>query len=67
MRFALTDDQAALRDAVRDLLSRECKPAVVREAWAGGAGAYRVVMRSSPPWGMASRALMHRLRIALSS
>lgn len=39
MRFALTDDQAALRDAVRDLLSRECKPAVVREAWAGGAGA----------------------------
>jgi alkylation response protein AidB-like acyl-CoA dehydrogenase len=39
MRFALTDDQAALRDAVRDLLSRECKPAVVREAWEGGAGA----------------------------
>lgn len=42
MRFALTDDQAALRDAVRDLLTRECPPAVVREAWEGGAGALRV-------------------------
>jgi alkylation response protein AidB-like acyl-CoA dehydrogenase len=42
MRFALTEDQAALRDAVRDLLGRECKPAVVREAWEGGAGAPRV-------------------------
>jgi alkylation response protein AidB-like acyl-CoA dehydrogenase len=42
MRFALTDDQAALRDAVRDLLGRECKPAVVREAWEGGADAPRV-------------------------
>jgi alkylation response protein AidB-like acyl-CoA dehydrogenase len=42
MRFALTEDQAALRDAVRDLLARECKPAVVREAWEGGAGAPRV-------------------------
>jgi alkylation response protein AidB-like acyl-CoA dehydrogenase len=39
MRFALTEDQAALRDAARDLLTRECKPAVVREAWEGGAGA----------------------------
>ncbi len=42
MRFALTEDQAALRDAVRDLLTRECPPAVVREAWDGGAGAPRV-------------------------
>jgi alkylation response protein AidB-like acyl-CoA dehydrogenase len=42
MRFALTEDQAALRDAARDLLARECKPAVVREAWEGGAGAPRV-------------------------
>ena len=30
MRFALSDDQAALRDAVRDLLQRECTPAVLR-------------------------------------
>jgi alkylation response protein AidB-like acyl-CoA dehydrogenase len=42
MRFALTDDQAALRDAVRDLLGRECPPAVVREAWTEGAAAPRV-------------------------
>lgn len=42
MRFALTEDQAALRDAVRELLTRECPPAVVREAWDGGAGAPRV-------------------------
>jgi alkylation response protein AidB-like acyl-CoA dehydrogenase len=42
MRFALTDDQAALRDAVRDLLGRECPAAVVREAWAEGAAAPRV-------------------------
>lgn len=42
MRFALTEDQAALRDAVRDLLGRECPPAVVREAWEDGASAPRV-------------------------
>lgn len=33
MRFAPTDDQAALRDAVRELLARECPPAAVRAAW----------------------------------
>src|SRR5690606_5349204 len=33
MRFALSDDQLALRDAVRDLLAKECSPAVVRTAW----------------------------------
>ncbi|MFT3864695.1 MAG: acyl-CoA dehydrogenase family protein [Solirubrobacterales bacterium] len=42
MRFALTEDQAALRDAVRELLGRECPPALVREAWEGGASAPRV-------------------------
>ena len=35
MRFALTDDQRALRDAVRELLARECPPATVRAAWPG--------------------------------
>lgn len=35
MRFALTDDQAALRDAARELLSRECPPDAVRAAWPG--------------------------------
>lgn len=33
MRFAFTPDQLGLRDAVRDLLERECTPAAVRAAW----------------------------------
>jgi len=33
MRFAFTDDQLAFRDAVRDLLAKECPPKTVREAW----------------------------------
>jgi len=37
VRFALTDDQAALRDAARELLSRECPPDAVRAAWPGAA------------------------------
>ncbi|MFV2010338.1 MULTISPECIES: acyl-CoA dehydrogenase family protein [unclassified Micromonospora] len=36
MRFALTDEQATLRDAVDDLLTAECPPAVVRAGWPGG-------------------------------
>ncbi|WP_377248041.1 acyl-CoA dehydrogenase family protein [Phytohabitans kaempferiae] len=35
MRFALTTDQAALRDAARDLLATHCPPGTVREAWDG--------------------------------
>jgi alkylation response protein AidB-like acyl-CoA dehydrogenase len=35
MRFAFTDDQLAFRDAVRDLLAKECPPEVVRAAWDG--------------------------------
>ncbi len=37
MRFAFTDDQLAFRDAVRDLLAKECAPEVVRAAWPAGA------------------------------
>ncbi|MEY3360355.1 MAG: hypothetical protein RL531_74 [Actinomycetota bacterium] len=33
MRFAFTEEQTDFRDAVRDLLARECTPAVVRAAW----------------------------------
>lgn len=33
MRFAFTDDQLAFRDAVCDLLAKECPPAAVRAAW----------------------------------
>lgn len=35
MRFAFTDDQLAFRDAVADLLSKECPAEVVRAAWDG--------------------------------
>jgi alkylation response protein AidB-like acyl-CoA dehydrogenase len=38
MNFSLTDDQVAFRDAVRDLLAKECAPAVVRAAWEAPAG-----------------------------
>ena len=40
MRFAPTDDQLALRDAVRDLLAKECPPEVVRAAWPAGTDAH---------------------------
>ena len=33
MRFSFDDDQLAFRDAVRDLLAKECTPDVVRAAW----------------------------------
>jgi hypothetical protein len=33
MRFAFTEDQLALRDAVHDLLAKECPAEVVRSAW----------------------------------
>ena len=38
MRFAFSDDQLAFRDAVRDLLERECPPEVVRAAWSNETG-----------------------------
>ncbi len=33
MRFALSHDQVSFRDAARELLAKECAPAVVRAAW----------------------------------
>jgi alkylation response protein AidB-like acyl-CoA dehydrogenase len=38
MRFSFTDDQQLFRDAVRDLLAKECQPERVREAWANDDG-----------------------------
>ena len=38
MRFAFSDDQLAYRDAVRDLLAKECTSAHVREAWTNATG-----------------------------
>ncbi len=44
MEFAFTDDQLAFRDAVRDLLAKECPPSIVRAAWTNVDG------RSGPAW-----------------
>jgi alkylation response protein AidB-like acyl-CoA dehydrogenase len=38
VHFAFSDEQLALRDAARDLLSKECKPAHVRDAWTNETG-----------------------------
>jgi alkylation response protein AidB-like acyl-CoA dehydrogenase len=38
MRFAFTDDELAFRDAVRDLLQKECPPSAVRGAWTSDDG-----------------------------
>ena len=38
MRFAFTDAQLELRDAVRDFLEKECPPALVRDAWTNETG-----------------------------
>ncbi len=40
MRFAFTEDQLAFRDAVTDLLAKECPPEVVRAAWPDGTDAH---------------------------
>jgi alkylation response protein AidB-like acyl-CoA dehydrogenase len=37
MRFDFTPEQVAFRDAVRELLARECPPARIRDAWTDGA------------------------------
>jgi len=38
VRFAFTDEQLAFRDAVRDLLEKECPPQAVRDAWSNETG-----------------------------
>lgn len=38
MRFAFTDEQLAMRDAVRDFLEKECPASVVRDAWSNDTG-----------------------------
>jgi alkylation response protein AidB-like acyl-CoA dehydrogenase len=44
MRFAFSEEQIALRDAVRDLLAKECPPSAVRAAWTNDSG------RCPPAW-----------------
>ena len=38
MRFQFTDDQLLFRDAVRELLEKECPPAHVRAMWESDTG-----------------------------
>lgn len=38
MRFAFTDDQLLFRDAVRDFLTKECPPELVRASWTSETG-----------------------------
>src|SRR5436190_1237563 len=38
MRFAFTSEQLAFRDAVRDMLEKECTAAHVRDAWTNANG-----------------------------
>lgn len=44
MDFSFTEDQLAFRDAVRDVLAKECAPGVVRAAWTNADG------RSGAAW-----------------
>ncbi|MEY2567198.1 MAG: hypothetical protein QOE35_1727 [Actinomycetota bacterium] len=38
MKFSFSDEQTAFRDAVRDLLEKECSPTAVRVAWTNDTG-----------------------------
>jgi len=38
VRFAFSDEQLAMRDAVRAFLEKECPPKVVRDAWTNDTG-----------------------------
>src|ERR687897_1485405 len=38
LRFAFTDEQLAMRDAVRGFLEKECTAKVVRDAWTNDTG-----------------------------
>lgn len=38
MRFAFTDEQLAFRDGLREMLTKECSPRHVRDAWANETG-----------------------------
>src|SRR5262249_60894799 len=38
VRFAFSDEQLAMRDAVRSFLENECPPKVVRDAWTNDTG-----------------------------
>ncbi len=57
MRFALSEDQRALRDGVRELLAGECPPALVRAAWTDPAAAARSLWAKLTALGIAGAAV----------
>ncbi len=54
MRFAFTEDQLMFRDAVRDVLARECPPTVVRKAWEDNTGRAAAVYKTLAETGVVS-------------
>ncbi len=52
MRFAFTDDQLLFRDAVQDLLQKECPPEAVRYAWVDDDGHNPDVWRALAEMGV---------------
>lgn len=52
MRFAFSDEQRAFQQAFRDLLRRECPPAVVRAAWGEGDGRSAALWRKLAEQGI---------------
>lgn len=57
MRFAFDEDQTDLRDAVRDLLAKECPPEVVRAAWENDTGRTASVWDGLAEMGVVSMTL----------
>jgi alkylation response protein AidB-like acyl-CoA dehydrogenase len=57
VKFAFSDEQLAFRDAVRDLLARECPPSVVRDAWTNDTGRADKVWRRLAEMGVLGAAL----------
>ena len=57
MEFAFTEDQLAFRDAVRDLLAKECPPAAVRAAWSNEHGRSGAAWDALARWACSARSV----------
>lgn len=61
MRFAFTDEQEQFRSSVRELLRRECPPALVRAAWREGDGRSATLWRRLAELGLVGLTVPERL------
>ena len=52
MRFSFDSDQLALRDALRDMLAKECPPQIVRDCWDSDSGINRKLWKTLAESGM---------------